>query len=195
MQTSIRHHISFLAACLLVMAITGSCRNDIVWSSSEKVPSDGWLPDEFVQFDLDPSAYDPKPANRFAELTARAVGDTAERHLGVYHATLAIRYLEDCNVSELRLAVEKAGLDEPLRNDTIRIPLFRNDGKPAGKGRFGIYETSLKLYPFTISNGTTVSFSPVAAKDTVRGITDIILLIHKPGKSHNPIRPVGIPEQ
>lgn len=177
-MTRILHNV-MTAVCAVILIIAAGCRNDIIWSQSSEVPSEGWMPSDMVEFNLDPSAYDPKPSNRFAEITARAIGDTAVRNLGIFRASLAIRYLEDCNASEISLIAEKAGLDESISTDTLRIPLFDSSGRPVGKGRFGIYETSVDIFPFKVAEGTVISFRPMEFKDTIRGITDLTLLLHK----------------
>ena len=166
------------SGCLLLLG-AGGCRNDIAWCETQDVSPDGWLPSDIVEFNLDPAAYEPKPDNRFAEMTARAVGDTLPRCLGTYRATLAVRFLDYCNVSSLDLVAEKAGLEEPLVVDTISIPLFDNDGIAVGNGRFGISEAKYEIGDFTIADGTTFSLRPINYSDTIVGISDITLLLHQ----------------
>ncbi|MDE6271894.1 MAG: gliding motility lipoprotein GldH [Muribaculaceae bacterium] len=170
------HDISIIIGILSLITATG-CRDDIKWSESRKISSEGWTPDQVIEFNLDPAAYQPKPENRFAELTARAMGDTLPRCLGNYQAVLAVRYLDKCNVARLDLIIEKAGLDESIVTDTLRIPLYYDDGNPVGKGRLGIFEASVVLPGFRVSNGTILSLRPATDTDTIRGISDITLLL------------------
>lgn len=170
--------IMMVLSIFLLLIVAWGCNNNVRWSKSYHIPSDGWLPDDFIIFNLDPVAYLPKPDNRFAEMTAKAAGDTAERYLGRYKAVIAIRYLDNCNVTHLSLATEKAGLDEPIVTDTITFPLFNNEGQPLGKGNLRILETSLEFSPFVVGNGTTLSLHPIASADTVKGITDVTLLLN-----------------
>lgn len=173
MRLSRLHILS--AAILPLLFTTEGCRSDVSWSRSVPVSPKGWNQAEVVEFNLDPAAYEPKPENRFAEMTARAVGDTLERWLGTYRAIISVRYLDNCNVSDLRLIAEKAGLDEPIATDTLRIPLFDSGGRPLGKGSLGISEAGISIYPFKVGNGTTLSLRPVEYADTLTGITDITL--------------------
>lgn len=178
MMSANRLNMILLSGSLLILG-AGGCRNDIAWCETQKISPDGWLPSDIVEFNLDPAAYEPKPENRFAEITARAVGDTLPRWLGTYRATLAVRFLDYCNVSTLDLVAEKAGLDEPIVADTISIPLYNNDGNAVGNGRFGISEAKYEIRNFTIADGTTFSLRPIDYSDTIVGISDITLLLHK----------------
>lgn len=176
MKHGYRNIISLFATLLLIFA-AGGCRNDIKWSRTQSISPDGWLPEEVIEFNLDPAAYQPPPENRFAEMTARAVGDTLQRWLGMYHAYVAVRYLNECNVADLALVAEKAGLDEPITTDTLRFRLFNQAGRPLGRGRLGINEARCEIYPFKVANGTTLSLRPAQYTDTVTGITDITLIL------------------
>ncbi len=166
---------------ILSLFLAMGCRDDIKWCESRKIPAEGWLSGEIIEFNLDPAAYQPNPENRFAEMTARAMGDTLPRCLGTYQAVLAFRYVDKCNVSRLDLILEKAGLDEPISTDTLRIPLFLPDGTPIGKGRFGIFETSIVVPDFKVSNGTLLSLRPATEADTIRGLSDVTLLLTQKG--------------
>lgn len=165
--------------CILSLLMATGCRDDIKWSESRKISSAGWFPEQAIEFNLDPAAYQPKPDNRFAEMTAIAMGDTLPRCLGTYNAILAIRYLDECNISRLDLIYEKEGLEEPIYSDTLRIPLYYPDGSTVGKGRFGIFETNVSLPGFTVGKGTILSLRPATDSDTIRGISDITLLLHR----------------
>lgn len=174
---SFSRHIFRIVGLILMMSCLTACRHDIKWIQTEEVDQNGWLPTQPVEFDLDPPAYLPKPENRFAEITARAIGDTLPRYMGTYKATLAIRYNNRCNVSRIDIIAEKVGLDEPITTDTIRIPLFDNDGNPEGTGHLGIYEKSIDLYPFKVADGTMLSLRPADYSESVKGITDVTLIL------------------
>lgn len=168
----------------MVSSIAGlslcACRDDVAWSKTVPLDSDGWLPEYVVEFQLDPAAYAPDPENRFAQMTARAIGDTVPRILGDYDAVLSVRYLKDANAGTLRLVVEQESLDSPTRTDTIAIRMFDADGEPAGSGHLGIFESRAHIPgPFKVSDGTTLSVRPIVYADTVRGITDVTLLLLK----------------
>lgn len=167
-----------LCVALGLISLLGACRRDIVWSESRSIPSNGWTSSMPLDFILDPAAYEPPAANRFAEYTARAIGDTTERIIGSYHASLSLRYLKNCNAEVLDLVAEKSGLNEPITTDTLRFQLFDAEGYPVGKGRLGIYETTISLPGiFKVKEGTKLSVGPIEYSDTITGVTDITLFL------------------
>ncbi|MDE6811447.1 MAG: gliding motility lipoprotein GldH [Muribaculaceae bacterium] len=175
----ISYYSSFIICVALGMAIMlGACRKDILWSESRLLPAEGWTSQHPVDFILDPAAYEPPLANKFAEFTARAIGDTTERIIGNYHATLALRYRYNCNAGAITIIAEKYGLNEPVSTDTLKLRLFNDDGTPAGKGRLGIFESSVTLPGvFAVKEGTVLSIRPLEYADTISGLTDITLFL------------------
>ncbi|MDE5651914.1 MAG: gliding motility lipoprotein GldH [Muribaculaceae bacterium] len=177
---SVNLYKSLLIPALIVAAAAAStsCRDDVDWCASSALSPEGWDATRSVDFVLDPAAYAPPAANRFEEMTDKAIGDTIRRIPGSYEATLSIRYMHYCNAETLRLVVERISLDLPVATDTLALPLFTPDGEPTGSGRLGIYESRIRLRPrLVVSNGTILSVHPIEYADTLRGITDVTLLL------------------
>lgn len=174
----------FMALGMLCML--GACRKDIAWSDSRILPADGWTSSQSIEFNLDPAAYEKPVANRFAEYTARAIGDTTDRIIGDYHATLALRYRQNCNAAQIRIITEKTGLNEPTVTDTLCFDLFDTNGAPIGTGRLGIYEISIPLPGiFHIKEGTILTLQPIEYADTIRGLSDITLYLSSADDKYN----------
>ncbi|MDE5842945.1 MAG: gliding motility lipoprotein GldH [Muribaculaceae bacterium] len=172
--------ITALCVALGMIIMLGACRRDILWSESKSIPAAGWTFAQPLDFVLDPAAYEPPLPNKFAEYTARAIGDTTERIIGSYHAALSLRYRHNCNAEAVALIAEKYGLNEPTVCDTLCFRLFNTDGAPTGKGRLGIFETTIQLPGiFRVKEGTILSIRPIEYADTISGITDITLFLSR----------------
>lgn len=173
-----RLRLNIFCAALGIILLLGACRKDILWSESKRLPADGWTTEHSIDFNLDPAAYEPPPANRFAEFTARSIGDTTARIIGTYHAFLSLRYRSDCNAAKIGLIVEKFGLSEPTSTDTITLTLFDASGSPTGKGRLGIYETGTPIAgEFHVKEGTILSVRPISYCDTIFGLSSLSLFL------------------
>ena len=167
------------AAFLLPALLFFACDKNVAWTDTKTVDRDGWSADSPVSFSMDPLAYEPdKDRDRFAEMPARAVGDTVTRLRGCFDATLSLRYADDCNTSEISLIIEQASLDTEISADTISVTLFSRDGTPAHRGRFGINETSVTLpRPITVSQGTQLNVSPLPYDTLPSGILSATLIL------------------
>lgn len=173
-------HIKLLnIICTLIAAsLLSGCRNDIVWSDSKPLPKDGWDTEEPVEFMIDPVAYLPAPKDKYAEMTKKAVGDTARRYLGNYSGRLALRYFSDCNIDTLRVIVAQESLTSNQRNDTIDFPLFDKERNPVGKGHLGIFETEAKLpASVKVTEGSFITVTPLPYRDKISGLSDISLIL------------------
>lgn len=164
------------AACILAC----SCRGDVAWSGTRPIDPEGWHTESQVVFRLDPEAFDYPYSDRFEEQTAKAINDTAPRLRGNFIALLALRYSEICNAAELDVSVERSSLHGPIRLDTLSFKLFSNDGVPAGKGKFGIYEASVPLSDnLKVEEGSTIAISPLEYDTPVRGISAATLILKR----------------
>lgn len=158
-----------------------SCRDDVAWNASARINPMEWTPRNPAVFVIDPAGYIPAPANKFAEMTSRATGDTIASIRGVFNAVISLRYRDDCNAEKIRLAVETVSLDSPILTDTLEITLFSPSGAPAGSGKMGIHEASVAMpRPLNVGSGTAVSISPIDYKTPIRGVTDATLLLKRP---------------
>lgn len=169
-----------LSICALYLIGSVSCRDDVAWNASIKLDPEGWNFLEPATFIIDRAAYTPDPSNRFEEMTARATGDTIAKIRGNYDALISLRYSTKCNAREIQLAVEQCSLDSPLHTDTLTFSLFSPAGQPLGTGRFGIYEVSEYLPErLMVSEGSSISVTPIQYSEELTGFTDITLLLKK----------------
>lgn len=163
---------------MLPALLFAGCRKSVEWSHTVAVPADGWDNECPVIFSIDPQAYLPKNADRFKEMTDRAMGDTLPRLHGRYRAILSLRYLDDCNAASLRLVVESASLERDIHTDTITVPLFSADGRPLGKGRFGLNEVSVTFpEPYEVTSGSILTVTPVEYSTPVTGLQYVTLIL------------------
>lgn len=170
-----------LCGAAFVALISAACRRDVAFSQSNPVDSHAWLPSQELSFDLDPGAFVPEPSNRFALLTAKAMGDTVHHLRGTYRAVLAIRYDRRCNLRAIPLKIWQESLtDREFRTDTAYVDLNDSYRTPAAPGHLGIYEVKWELpQELTILNGHSIHVAPPATTDTLRGITDVTLMLYK----------------
>lgn len=176
MNSNLRY---ILLACIATLLL-GGCRNDVAWSDSKPIPSDGWGADQTLEFMVDPTAYLPPPENKYAEMTKEAMGDTVKRYLGTYNARLALRYLPDCNTDTLKLIVSQESLTSYQRTDTISVLLFDSTGRPTGSGHLGILEKELPLpSQVKISEGSFITVTPLPYSEKITGLKDITLILGK----------------
>lgn len=177
-MTSDLHTLRFLIPLFTVLTLLQSCRDDVAWSSSHRLPSGGWDDASPVEFVIDPVAYVPEPENPYKEMTARAVGDTTRRYLGKYKALISLRYLPECNIDTISLVVSREALDAPLTADTLSVPLFDSAGQPVGKGHLGIFEASVAIpSPVVVSEGSLITISPIKYTDSIAGLTDVSIFL------------------
>lgn len=166
---------TLIAASLLV-----GCRNDVAWSDSKSLPKDGWTADQTIEFMVDPEAYRPEPEDKYAEMTKKAMGDTAKRYLGTYGGRLTLRYLPSCNIDTLRVVVTGESLTSNQRTDTLTFPLFNNSGNPVGKGHLGIFETEVTIPgQVKITRGSFITVTPLPYAEKIIGLTDLTLLLSR----------------
>ncbi|MDE6010923.1 MAG: hypothetical protein K2F87_05730 [Muribaculaceae bacterium] len=174
-----RIHAIYTLIAVAAVAVCGGCDRNIVWTRTVGIPSAGWTAQHPVLFELDPKAYEPEE-NKYVLMTARAVGDTVPRLRGDFHAYLSLRYRDDCNIRALGVEVEKLGLDEALRNDTVIFTLFHDGGGAAGHGRFGLNETTVPLpYTFRVAEGTVITVTPLQYPEPLTGVMSLTLTLSK----------------
>ncbi|MDE5902315.1 MAG: gliding motility lipoprotein GldH [Muribaculaceae bacterium] len=155
-----------------------ACRDDMKWTGTVQLPSDGWTDGMPVVFDLDPQAYLAPESNRFAEMTSRAIGDTLPRLSGHYNARLSLRYADGCNARDIRIATELASLDRDITTDTISVTLFNSDGTPVSPGRYGINEVAVPLPAgLTVTQGTTLTLTPISYSSPIEGMLSVSLIL------------------
>lgn len=67
--------------------------------------------------------------------------------VAVINIDLSLRYSDLCELKSLPLLVEYASLEnDSIRQMTIQLPLFNDEGELDGKGNFGVYEKKLSLF-------------------------------------------------
>lgn len=170
-----------LIPAFVMLACFSSCKHDVAWTHTESIPEDGWTSEHPVVFQLDPKAYEPEE-NRFVKMTSQAVGDTLPRLKGEFRAMLSLRYKDDCNASSLRIVIENASLPTGIHTDTISVTLFDKEGNPTGRGRFGLNEVVHPLpIPFTVTEGTTLTLSPLDYHTPVTGLLSTTLTLRELG--------------
>ncbi|MDE7463339.1 MAG: gliding motility lipoprotein GldH [Muribaculaceae bacterium] len=175
-----RHSPFLLIFSILISLCGSSCREDIAWSGVRKIDSDGWKSGDYVDFNLDPSAYDYPYADKYEEMTAKAIGDTAVRLQGNFRAVVGLRYNIDCGAAEVKIVMERSSLRSETSTDTLTFPLFSPNGEPLGKGRYGVYETSVEVpHPLLVDEGSVVSFTPVAYSSEIKGCMALSLILKK----------------
>lgn len=162
---------------LPALLFTG-CRDDLKWTDTVQIPSDGWTDGMPAVFELDPQAYLAPESNRFAEITSRIIGDTLPRLSGLYNARISLRYADNCNARDFRIATELASLDRDITTDTISVTLFNADGTPVRPGRYGINEVSVVLpSPLDVTQGTTLTLTPISYSEPIKGMLSISLIL------------------
>lgn len=78
----------------------------------------------------------------------------------------------------VKIVVSRESLIEPEKTDTMTINLFTDDGKPIGKGTYGIYETHVALpHKIALTNGLTYRLWPATEQ---LGITDAGISFYLP---------------
>lgn len=128
----------------------------VEYSRFYDIPSDG-MPQEMVY------EFNPVPA------------DSASIGKDLYDVVLTVRYNNRCRSSNVILDIEEISL-ENMRPDSTRIdiPLFDNEGKPAGSGNFGLFEISDTLRrAVPLQEGYSVSVSSPLPGEQTAGINAI----------------------
>lgn len=110
----------------------GCSKETPVWSQAVQTPYTDWTPEEKVVFTAD----------------SQHVAETHPQRMIVF-----MRYRNDCNLRDIGLIFE---YDSELGSatDSIKLPLFRPDGTPAGRSSLGVLETTDTLaLPFPVTPG------------------------------------------
>lgn len=109
-----------------------------------------------------------------------AANDSSSFSPGKYNAVIVVRYTPECPSQSLILNLEEISLShEAPDSTTFEIRLFDKEGKPLGKGAYGLYEISDTLHRgFSVPDGYILSFhSPLPEEKTV-GIKAVGLVIN-----------------
>lgn len=155
--------ITLISTLFSILTLLGvGCRENIVWSEARLLPDKQWPASLTIDFNIDPEAYSPPPANRFEEMTSRTSGDTLPRLRGQFKAIVSLRYGRDCNARSVKIVAECNSLDLPTRSDTLYFRLFDDNDNPLGAGHFGLFEQFADLPGiFPVSDGTILSLHPI----------------------------------
>lgn len=88
--------------------------------------------------------------------------------------TLMVRYREHLPMAPLRLIAAIEDAEGEIRNDTLTIDLFDNQGNPRIDSRFGICEWSdTLLHDFTLRPGLSVCLTPLNSAENTKGVLNI----------------------
>lgn len=107
--------------------------------------------------------------------------DSIARQIPV-NVIVAVRYAGRCRARNIVLNVEEMALDfEHPDSSAISLQLFTDDGRPLGRGVYGVYEISDTLRRnFIIPEGYFISISSPLPTDMTRGINDLGIVVGNP---------------
>ncbi len=106
--------------------------------------------------------------------------DSAALAQGVHDVVVAIRYTNRSLARNVIINVEEMSLQHERPDSlSLTIPLFDSDGRPTGKGNFGVYELADTIRRgIPIPEGYTISLSSPLADSITSGISDIGIIIY-----------------
>ena len=106
--------------------------------------------------------------------------DSASLVEGRHDVVVALRYTNRSRARNVILKVEEMSLwHETPDTLTLTIPLFDSNGRPSGKGNYGVYEIADTIRRnMKVPPGYTVALSSPLSDSITAGISDIGVIIY-----------------
>lgn len=145
----------FIVAAAAAVATAGCGDTErTAYSRFEKIPGEGWRPDDVV-------AFEPWPLD-----SLEAAGNT-------YTMQLVLRYSSRCRLERLPAAVTVEDADRTLRDDTLVIGPG-GDGAVSVREKYGVREVTAVLDPnVSLTDGYAVSVSPLLDPARTAGLLSV----------------------
>lgn len=145
--------VFIIAAAAAMLAACGDTERT-AYSHFEKIPGDGWRPDDVV-------AFEPWPL------------DSTEAAHCSYTMQLVMRFSARCPLESLPAAVSVEDADRVLRADTMVIATEAG-GNTSVREKYGVREVTMTLDPeLRLTDGYAVSISPLLDPDRTAGMLDV----------------------
>lgn len=92
---------------------------------------------------------------------------------------LSVRYTVNCPSRSIILDIEEMSLTHTIPDSTtVELPLFDEEGKPLGKGNYGIYEVNDTIRKnMKVPEGYTVSVSSPLPPEKTKGIRAVGIIL------------------